>query len=70
MPAPKTTIALAVALAWMLSLGACTASNSPRGVADRFIDAYYVTIDLATAAAVSSGLALDKINQEIALTKG
>jgi len=66
----KLTITHAVALACLLGVAACTSPNTPGGVADKFIDAYYVTIDLPKAAQVSSGLALDKINQEIALTRG
>jgi len=68
--APPVRFVRILFLAGLLGLASCTASNSPRGVADRFIDAYYVAIDLAKAAHECSGLALDKISQEIALTKG
>src|SRR5262245_30568134 len=40
---------------------------SPRGVAERFLDAHYVAIDLPTAQALTSGLARQKIEREIAL---
>jgi hypothetical protein len=59
------------AVAALLALAsACTPADSPRGVADRFVDAYYVRIDLKSAAELSTGLALDRINEEIQLTKG
>ncbi|MGH7947896.1 MAG: hypothetical protein ACREQF_01540 [Candidatus Binataceae bacterium] len=70
-PQPSNfAIARAAAIALLLLAAGCTSGNTPSAAADRFIDAYYVTINLAQAAKVSRGLALDKINQEIALTKG
>lgn len=41
--------------------------GSPRGVAERFLDAHYVAIDLATAEKLTSGLARVKLERERAL---
>lgn len=43
--------------------------SSPRGTAEAFLDAHYVRIDLAAAEELASGLARDKIANEIALTR-
>jgi hypothetical protein len=48
----------------------CHPANSARGVADRFIDQYYVAINLKGAAPLCTGLALDKIHHEMELTAG
>jgi hypothetical protein len=63
-PAMRTMAALALAVA------GCTAPNSARGVADRFIEAHYMAIDLRAAEPLCTGLALDKLHKEIALTAG
>jgi len=52
-----------------LALG-CHPANSARGVVDDFIDQYYVAINLKTAEPFCTGLALDKIHQEMNLTAG
>lgn len=52
------------------ALNSCTPPNSARGVVDRFIEAYYIAIDLKTATPLCTGLALDKIHQEQLLTAG
>jgi hypothetical protein len=44
--------------------GGCHPANSARGVADRFIDQYYVAIDLNAAEPFCTGLALDKLQRE------
>jgi len=42
--------------------------ESGRGAAEAFLDAHYVRIDLDAARNVTSGLALSKIEKELALT--
>jgi len=49
---------------------ACPAPNSPRGVVDRFIAAHYMAIDLKAAEPLCTGLALDKLREEMRLTEG
>jgi hypothetical protein len=49
---------------------ACPAPNSPRGVVDRFIAAHYMAIDLKAAEPLCTGLALDKLHEEMRLTEG
>ncbi|HVM95618.1 MAG TPA: hypothetical protein VMT89_04485, partial [Candidatus Acidoferrales bacterium] len=44
--------------------------NSPRGVAEQFVDAHYVRIDLPAAKGVVAGLALHKLEEEQRLTAG
>ena len=53
-----------------LFLICCTSPNSARGVIDRFIAAHYMAIDLKASAALCTGLALDKIHDEMKLTQG
>jgi hypothetical protein len=43
---------------------------SPRGAAERFLDAHYVAIDLAAALPLTSGLARAKVEREQALVRG
>src|SRR4029077_18016684 len=43
----------------------CHPANSARGVVDRFIDRYYVAIDLKAAEPLCTGLALDKLHKEM-----
>src|SRR5262249_14777435 len=47
-----------------------TKSNSARGVVDRFIAAHYMAIDLKGAEPLCTGLALDKLHEEMKLTQG
>ena len=54
--------------AFMLS--GCTPKNSARGVVDRFIEAHYIAINLPQTEGLCTGLALDKIRQEMQLTQG
>lgn len=58
-----------VALCVLLAAG-CTPPNSARGVVDRFIAARYIAIDLSATAPLCTGLALDKIHEEMKLTAG
>ncbi|HVA82030.1 MAG TPA: hypothetical protein VNF29_13970 [Candidatus Binataceae bacterium] len=66
-PHPLAAIAIGLAL---LAACACTKSNSPRGVVDRFITAHYMAIDLKSTEPLCTGLALDKLHQEMKLTQG
>jgi len=59
---------------WWMMMGALIVAAacgsdpaSPRGVAERFLDAHYVSIDLQAAATLTNGLARQKIEREIAL---
>ncbi|MGO9603800.1 MAG: hypothetical protein ACLQAT_10460 [Candidatus Binataceae bacterium] len=52
------------------SIVGCTSGNSARGVVDRFIAAHYMAIDLKAAEPLCTGLALDKLHQEMKLTAG
>ncbi|HTM10952.1 MAG TPA: hypothetical protein VL754_21415 [Verrucomicrobiae bacterium] len=52
-------------------MGACGRDlKSAEGVAQEFVDQHYVNIDLARAREYSVGLARDKIDDEIRLTRG
>lgn len=53
----------------LVALG-CHPANSARGVADRFIDQYYVAIDIRAAEPFCTGLALDKLRAEIKTLDG
>ena len=66
------SLLILTACSFLLALIAagCAPKNSPRGVVDRFIDAYYVQIDLKNAEQFTAGLALDKIRKEEQLTAG
>ncbi|MGH7781515.1 MAG: hypothetical protein ACREQR_17010 [Candidatus Binataceae bacterium] len=62
---------MSLALAFfVLGAAACSKSNSPRGVVDRFINAHYMAIDLKATEPLCTGLALDKLHQEMKLTQG
>lgn len=68
---PRATVAITIAIAIAaFGAAACTQSNSPRGVVDRFIAAHYMAIDLRSAEPLCTGLALDKLHQEMQLTQG
>jgi hypothetical protein len=43
----------------------CSPSNSAQGVADRFVQAYYVQIDQAQALEFTTGLARERLQQEL-----
>ena len=61
---------IVVVLFATLALGCARAGSGPRATAEAFLDAHYVRIDLPAAVEFVSGLARDKIDKEIALTKG
>jgi len=55
----------------LLLLNACGRDlNTAQGVADEFVDQYYVNIDLQKAKIYAVSVALAKINEEIRLTTG
>jgi hypothetical protein len=54
-----------------LALFACHADErTPQGVAERFVDQYYVQINLAAAKPLCAGLAAKKLEEEERLTAG
>jgi hypothetical protein len=63
-------VQIVVAVFLMMMVAGCTAPNSARGVVDRFIEARYILIDRNQMQAVCTGLALDKIHDEMKLTEG
>ncbi len=67
---PARRMLAAAILVAMIAGPGCTPENSARGVVDRFITAHYVAIDLKAAEPLCTGLALDKIRQEVQLTEG
>jgi hypothetical protein len=48
-----------------VALLGCSPSNSAQGVADRFVQAYYVQIDQAQALEYTTGLARERLRQEL-----
>ncbi|MBI1987377.1 MAG: hypothetical protein HYS70_03390 [Nitrospinae bacterium] len=55
----------------ILGLWACgPGASTPEGIARRFMDRYYVAIDLRGARELCTGLALSKIDQQLELTRG
>ena len=61
----------AAALLLLVALAACRSDPaSPRGVAERFLDAHYVSIDLAAAEALTVGVAEKKLGDERKLVEG
>ena len=53
------------ALCMAIALLGCSRSDSAQGVADQFMQAYYVQIDQAQALELSSGLAHERLRQEL-----
>lgn len=55
----------------MILLGACSGGEvTSRAVAERFLDAHYVHIDLPASRAYTDGVARQKVDDEIRLTSG
>ncbi len=52
-------------LCMALAIIGCSTSDSPQGVADRFVQAYYVQIDQAQALEFTIGLARERLHQEL-----
>jgi hypothetical protein len=58
-------------LTTILGVAACRPDPStPRGTAERFLDAHYVHIDLKSALPFTSGVARHKVESEIELVRG
>jgi hypothetical protein len=72
MPCSKKLDARSVgtAAAFALLVLACSQSDPARGAAERFIDAYYVEIDLPRAREQTVGLAQAKVDDEMKLLEG
>lgn len=66
----RIAIPALVALAGVLMLPGCKPANTPRAVVDRFIEAHYIAINLKSSERWCTGLALDKVHREEALTAG
>jgi len=54
----------------LLVLAACTSDDPARAAAERFVDEYYVEIDLPAARQHAVGLARAKVEREIELLQG
>jgi len=59
-----------LSLAVPLTMSACSKQPEPERVANKFMNAYYVQIDLKEAQQLSGGLAKEKISQQVALLDG
>ena len=57
-------------LAGALCLAGCQPANTPRAVVERFIEAHYIAINLKSSERWCTGLALQKLHKEEALTAG
>jgi hypothetical protein len=66
----RTIVALAVAVLVAAGAGCRADPSTARGTAERFLDAHYVEIDLPSALPFTSGVARQKVEREIELTKG
>jgi hypothetical protein len=60
-------IAVLLVLAAPLVVGCRPDASTPRGAAERFLDAHYVRIDLPAARELTTGLARHKVEDEIRL---
>ena len=68
--AAGVTPAKGLLLAALVLLAGCKPANTPRAVVDRFIEAHYIAINLKSSERWCTGLALEKLRQEEALTAG
>ncbi len=60
---------LIFSLAMVCAIG-CKPANTSRGVVERFIEAHYIAMNLKSSERWCTGLALDKLHKEEALTLG
>ena len=58
-------IAIVIVVAFVLA--GCSRGNTPEGVAERFVEAYYVQIDQMQALEFAAALAREKLQQELQL---
>ena len=61
---------LGLVLSALLVAGCRAAANTPRGTAERFLDAHYVRIDLPAALEFTADLARHKVENEMRLVQG
>lgn len=61
---------LALVVVMVLGLACRPDASTPRGTAERFLDAHYVRIDLAAALPFTSGVARRKVEDELRLVQG
>jgi hypothetical protein len=61
---------VATAAATLLGAGGCQSSDPARAGAERFMDRYYVEIDLPAAREETVGIAREKIEHEMELLEG
>lgn len=61
---------LVCAVALLAVAGCAKGVDSARGVADAFVDAHYVRIDLDASSRLCAGVAREKVEREIELTAG
>ncbi len=66
----KTTRFFALALVLAAVVSCRAPDGTARGAVEEFLDAHYVNIDLQASRLLVSGLALRKIDDEIALVEG
>jgi len=59
-----------LSVALLTGIGCGPDPSSARGTAERFLDAHYVRIDLPASSQLASGVARQKVEDEIALTRG
>jgi hypothetical protein len=69
-PAAGVTSAKLLLFVAIVLLAGCKPANTPRAVVDRFIEAHYIAINLKSSERWCTGLALEKLHQEEALTAG
>jgi len=62
--------AIVASLAVLLVAGCAADPSTPRGIAEGFLDAHYVRIDLPSALEFTTGLARHKVEDEIRLVAG
>lgn len=62
--------ALALLVVGLALLAACTSDDPARAAAERFVDRYYVEIDLPAAREQAAGLARAKVEREMQLLEG
>lgn len=63
-------LAVQVLVLFALSFAACTSDDPARAAAERFVDEYYVEIDLPAAREEATGLARAKVEREMKLLEG
>jgi hypothetical protein len=71
MTKPRLAIRLLGLFLWLVLTAACGHDlGTAQGTVEQFVDEHYVHIDISKAKQYASGLALEKLNEEIRLTAG